>query len=112
MALSIPPVVSLQSLTRKQSMRRLSHSNHLDSSEMTPSEHSSIYDAAPSTTFSPIGGRPRSDETAHAASPQKLEAERQAEKREQADLGQHVGTKLFTIIEQKSVPSLKTMPSS
>lgn len=30
---------------------------------------------------------------------------------EPADAGKHVGTRLFTIIEQKSVPSLKTMPS-
>lgn len=103
---------SQQSLSRKQSTRRLSRPEHLGSSEMTPSEHSSLYDAVPLATAS---RRIRSlswSEDAKEDEQQTIDEPGGARGRQQADAGKHVGTKLFTIIEQRSVPSLEKLPSN
>lgn len=99
-------------LSRKQSTRRLPHSMNLSSSELSPSEHSSLYDAVP-LTFAPqhVDDAPGYDEDVSEGEQQTSKTISYSSGLEQAGNGKHVGTRLFTIVEQKSVPSLSTFPS-
>ncbi|CZT14854.1 uncharacterized protein RCC_12256 [Ramularia collo-cygni] len=103
--------VARRSLPRKQSTRRLSQFNHLSSSEGIPSEHSSLYDAAPLSPSLQARGWSLSSETETEDDLHKSQSFQGAGDGIQLDPAKHVGTRLFTIMEQRSVPSLKTTPS-
>lgn len=100
-----------QNLSHKQSTRRLSTSNRLRSSEVTLSDHSSLYDAVPLSHSSQYRDYSWCFASAHEDESQTLEDVGKKGGCEATDPNKHVGTRLFTIIEQKSVPSLKTTPS-
>lgn len=98
------PVHCLE-LARKPSMRTIIPMQYPDSSEDTPSDHSSLFNAVPSRS------KTTSNDSTQGSEAEK-EGRRDADATESGPSGNHTGTRLFTITEQKSVPTLKTMPSN
>ncbi|KAF2164635.1 hypothetical protein M409DRAFT_25031 [Zasmidium cellare ATCC 36951] len=92
-------------LKRIPSMRTIIPVQYADSSEDTPSDHSSVFNAVPSSR------KTASNDSTQGTGAEK-EASQDASTAEPAPGESHTGTRLFTITEQKSVPTLKTMPSN
>ena len=85
----------------------------MDSSEDTPSEHSSLYNVWPTASLSKGTSGSSYDQASHS---EERESSRQPravlENLSAADKSIHPGTRLFAITEHVSFATLKTMPST
>ncbi|SMR48774.1 unnamed protein product [Zymoseptoria tritici ST99CH_1A5] len=99
---------------RKRSLHRLSSQLRIGSSEVSPSDHSSVFDAVPYSHSSRLSSGYLSDtDDEDGSSLAKDSLQSILSTYASPNLtNRSAGTKLFTISEQKSVPTLKTVPSN
>lgn len=100
----VPGETTIQS-TRNPSMRAFIPTSYPDSSEDMPSDHSSLFNAVTSNS------KATSNDSTQGSEAEK-EDSRDGSATGTSPSGTHTGTRLFTITEQKSVPTLKIMPSN